>query len=172
MSNAEPPPEEIRPAAPDWSIAPGGPFKQSSKPSSSNTPRYVAQSYLGPSFEQKGGGSWDEADSVSETASLSIDSSTGGVPVASSTVSTTIPFTPQVDRLATRTIYLYNLTEGVTHADITAAIRGGQLLDVYLRHRDRTASVSFVYGEDAKALYARARHHDLYIKNKKVRLPN
>ncbi|KAH7127695.1 hypothetical protein EDB81DRAFT_846505 [Dactylonectria macrodidyma] len=151
----QPPPEELRPTAPGWNRAPTGPFEQSSKPSSLNTPRYVSRSYLGPSIEHQDGGSWDEVDSVSESASMSIDSSTGGVPV---------------DRLATRTIFLYNLTEGVTHSDITTAIRGGQLLDVFLRHRDRTASVSFVYGEDAKAFYARARHHDLYIKNRKVEL--
>lgn len=100
---------------------------------------------------------------------MSIDSSIGGVPVAGSTVFNTTPPSPQVDRQATRTILLCNLAEGVTHANITAAIRGGQLLDVYLRHRDRFASVSFVYGEDAKAFYARARHYDLYIKNKRVR---
>lgn len=100
---------------------------------------------------------------------MSIDSSIGGAPVAGSTVFSTTPPNPQIDRQATRTIHLCNLAEGVTHADITAAIRGGQLLDVYIKHRDRLASVSFVHGEDAKAFYARARHYDLYIKNKRVR---
>ncbi|KPM46195.1 hypothetical protein AK830_g320 [Neonectria ditissima] len=109
-------------------------------------------------------------DAPSESVSMSIDSSVGGVPLRSSTTANSMPRGPQLDRIATRTIHLSNLADGVTHADITEAVRGGQVLEIYLRPRDRTATVSFVYGEDAKAFYARARQADLYIKNKRVDL--
>lgn len=55
------------------------------------------------------------------------------------------------ERLATRSIHLLNLPDEAEHSDITAAVRGGLLLEVYMRNRDKTAIVSFVLGEDAKA---------------------
>jgi len=52
--------------------------------------------------------------------------------------------------------------------DITEAVRGGVLLDVFVRANDRTATVSFLNSADAKAFYDHVRRHDLYIKNKRV----
>ncbi|KAH8686684.1 hypothetical protein BGZ61DRAFT_478928 [Ilyonectria robusta] len=172
LSNEEPSAEERQAAAQEYGIAslPNGQGNQSSKAPSSSSPRHASRGDSSSSRGHRNGGNWDEVDSFSENASMSIDSSIGGAPVAGSTVFSTTPPNPQIDRQATRTIHLCNLAEGVTHADITAAIRGGQLLDVYIKHRDRLASVSFVHGEDAKAFYARARHYDLYIKNKRVEL--
>ncbi|KAF7548827.1 hypothetical protein G7046_g8536 [Stylonectria norvegica] len=69
---------------------------------------------------------------------------------------------------ALRSVQLLNLAEGVTHADITKAVRGGQLVDLYLRRRDRTATVSFVRGQDASAFYDHAQTHGLFVKRKRV----
>jgi hypothetical protein len=75
---------------------------------------------------------------------------------------------PQFDRQCTRTIQLLNLAEGTTHADIASAVRGGLLLDVFIRGHERTATVSFLHALDARAFFDHVRKHDLYIKNKRV----
>ncbi|ROT42776.1 hypothetical protein SODALDRAFT_319380 [Sodiomyces alkalinus F11] len=74
----------------------------------------------------------------------------------------------QYERIATRTLLLCNLPEGTTHADITSVVRGGQLLDIFLRAHDRSAQVSFLNSADAKAFYDHVRRHDLYIRHKRV----
>jgi hypothetical protein len=76
---------------------------------------------------------------------------------------------PQYERQCARTLQLSNLAEGTTHADITGAVRGGLLLDVFLRGHERSATVSFLNSADAKSFYDHVRRHDLYIKNKRVR---
>ncbi len=75
---------------------------------------------------------------------------------------------PQFERQCARTIQLSNLAEGVTHADITGAVRGGLLLDVFLRSHERSATISFLNSADAKKFYDHVRRHDLYIRNKRV----
>ncbi|KAK4153677.1 hypothetical protein C8A00DRAFT_33551 [Chaetomidium leptoderma] len=77
---------------------------------------------------------------------------------------------PQFERQCARTIHLSNLADGTTHADITNAVRGGMLLDVFLRSHDRSAMVSFLKSEDAKKFYDHVRRHDLYIRNKRVEI--
>lgn len=71
-------------------------------------------------------------------------------------------------REGNRTIGLSNLAEGTTHLDVANMIRGGQVLDIYLRYRENTASVSFMHEADAKAYMNHVRQHDLYIKQKRV----
>ncbi|AEO69604.1 uncharacterized protein THITE_2146571 [Thermothielavioides terrestris NRRL 8126] len=77
---------------------------------------------------------------------------------------------PQFERQCARTIQLFNLADGTTHADITNAVRGGMLLDVFLRSHDRSATVSFVHSAEAKKFYDHVRRHDLYIRNKRVEI--
>jgi len=67
-----------------------------------------------------------------------------------------------------RTIQLSHLAEGTTHADIANAVRGGMLLDIFLRSHDRCAMVSFLRSVDAKKFYDHVRRHDLYIRNKRI----
>ncbi|KAK3340092.1 hypothetical protein B0H65DRAFT_431653 [Neurospora tetraspora] len=74
----------------------------------------------------------------------------------------------QFDRQCTRTVQLCNLSESTTHADITNAVRGGMLLDVFLRTHDRSATVSFLHAADARKFFEHVRKNDLYIKNKRV----
>lgn len=77
---------------------------------------------------------------------------------------------PFYERQCARSILLSNLADGTTHADITQAIRGGQLIDIYLRPHDRTAAVSFLLSADARAFLNNVRRHDLYIRQKRVRI--
>lgn len=75
----------------------------------------------------------------------------------------------QYDLKCTRTILLSGLAEGTTHADITDAVRGGLLLDIFLRPHERCCSLSFLHGADARAFFDHVRRNDLYIRNKRVR---
>jgi hypothetical protein len=74
----------------------------------------------------------------------------------------------QFERQCARTLLLSNLAGGTTHVDITNAVRGGMLLDVFLRNHERSATVSFLKSEDAKRFYDHVRRHDLYIRDKRV----
>jgi hypothetical protein len=76
---------------------------------------------------------------------------------------------PRFERQCTRTVQLMNLPDGTTHGDITAVVRGGILLDIFLRTHDRSATVSFLNAADARAFYDHIRRHDLYIRSKRVR---
>ncbi|KFY22827.1 hypothetical protein V493_06307 [Pseudogymnoascus sp. VKM F-4281 (FW-2241)] len=53
-----------------------------------------------------------------------------------------------------RTVLLSNIPEAATHADVTDVIKGGILLDVFLRSQDRAASVSFLDGNAANDFFA------------------
>ena len=64
-----------------------------------------------------------------------------------------------------RTVFLSNLPEGTTHKDIVNVVRGGRLLDVYLRY-DKSATVSFVEG--AQDFMNHVKRNDLYIQSKRV----
>jgi hypothetical protein len=75
----------------------------------------------------------------------------------------------QYDKFAKRTILLANLPEGVTHTDVVDVVRGGMLLDIYLRTHDRTASVSFLEEIAAHDFFRHVKRHDLYIRGKRVR---
>ncbi|KFY92403.1 hypothetical protein V498_04961 [Pseudogymnoascus sp. VKM F-4517 (FW-2822)] len=71
-------------------------------------------------------------------------------------------------RNARRTILLSNLPEATTHADVTDAVKGGMLLDIFLRSQDRAASVSFLDGNAANDFFRYAKRNDLYIRGKRV----
>lgn len=76
---------------------------------------------------------------------------------------------PHLGRDAPRSLLLSNLAEGTSHADITSAVRGGQLLEVFMRPQGKYANVSFVHAQDAGAFYEYVRRHGLYISQKRVR---
>lgn len=78
------------------------------------------------------------------------------------------PFRPQHERIATRTLQLCNLPDNTTHADITSVVRGGMLLEVYIKYNTRSAQVSFLNSTDAQAFYDHVRRHDLYIRHKRA----
>jgi hypothetical protein len=64
-----------------------------------------------------------------------------------------------------RTILISNLSDRTTHKDLVEIIRGGRLLDIFLRN-DRTATVSFVEG--AQDFLAHAKKNDIYLHTKRV----
>lgn len=64
-----------------------------------------------------------------------------------------------------RTILFTNLPERTTHAELTSKVKGGILLDIYVRN-DRTATVSFVSGAEAFLNYAK--RQDIYIRTKYI----
>lgn len=43
------------------------------------------------------------------------------------------------------------------------------MLDVFLKRKDKSASISFLHADDARAFYEHVRKHDLYIKQRRVR---
>ncbi len=81
------------------------------------------------------------------------------------------PSRQQYDKFAKRTVLLCNLPEGTTHSDVTDVVRGGMLLDIYLRSHDRTASVSFLEEAAAQDFFRHVKRHDLYLRGKRVREP-
>lgn len=64
-----------------------------------------------------------------------------------------------------RTVLITNLSDRTTHKDLAGIIRGGRLLDIFLRN-DRSATVSFVEG--AAEFLAYAKRNDLYLQTKRV----
>jgi hypothetical protein len=64
-----------------------------------------------------------------------------------------------------RTILISNLSERTTHKDLVNIIRGGRILDIFLRN-DRSATVSFVEG--AAEFLAYAKRKDIYLHTKRV----
>ncbi|EPE30191.1 hypothetical protein GLAREA_12914 [Glarea lozoyensis ATCC 20868] len=76
----------------------------------------------------------------------------------------------QYDKFAKRTVQLANLHEMTTHADIVDVVRGGMLLDIYLRSHDRTASISFLEEAHAQDFFRHVKRHDLYVRGKRVEI--
>lgn len=74
-------------------------------------------------------------------------------------------FTQRVPLHDQRTVLISNLPERATHKELTEIIRGGRLLDIFLRN-DRTATVSFVEG--AGDFLAYAKRADVYLHMKRV----
>lgn len=62
-------------------------------------------------------------------------------------------------------MYITNLSERTTHKDLAGIIRGGRLLDIFLRS-DRSATVSFVEG--AADFLAYAKRNDIYLHTKRL----
>ncbi|KAI2630426.1 hypothetical protein GGS21DRAFT_524171 [Xylaria nigripes] len=75
---------------------------------------------------------------------------------------------PSYARICKRTVIFCGLPSFTTLGDVTSVVRGGQLLDVFLRITERVASVSFVREEDAVRFYEHAKKNDIYIRNKRI----
>ena len=150
---------------------PSGRFRTSlavqATPQTRGAARNPAQSYGGPGGHSQEQLEWADGTPSPDETSLSIDLAVGPDPAYGG--GGLAPARPQYDRVADRTLVFSSLPDGVTHGDITAVIRGGMLLDVFLRSHDRSATVSFLQGADAKAFYEHVRRHDLYIKSKRVK---
>lgn len=67
-----------------------------------------------------------------------------------------------------RTILIRNTPERTTTEDVVAAVRGGALLHVYLRPRERVANVSFVDESAARAFLQHTKVYGLHVAGKPV----
>ena len=71
-------------------------------------------------------------------------------------------------RAEQRTIIASNLSDRTTHKDLVNVVRGGALLDIYLRANDRSASISFIEGSAAQNFMNYVKRNDVYIHGKRV----
>ncbi|KAI0841768.1 hypothetical protein F5Y06DRAFT_260391 [Hypoxylon sp. FL0890] len=67
-----------------------------------------------------------------------------------------------------RSVLLTYLPGGTTWLDVTSAIRGGALAEIYLPATGHYAIVSFLREEDARTFMKHAEQNDVYIKREKV----
>lgn len=72
------------------------------------------------------------------------------------------------ERNAKRTLLLSNLPSNVTHRDVTDIIRGGRLIEFWVRPRERNATVTFADAAAASRFLHHARRKDLYINMRRV----
>jgi hypothetical protein len=82
--------------------------------------------------------------------------------VSSSGSFATAPSHPRRDN---RTLILAGLPDSTTHKDITDVVRGGQILEMQLRH-DHSATVTFVHG--AVDFLAHAKRFGVYIHSRRI----
>lgn len=69
-----------------------------------------------------------------------------------------------LERVCRRTLRILNIPGGATHTSLAAVIRGGPLLEIYIRTYDHSAMVSFLYPADATAFFDHVQKYGLYIK--------
>lgn len=72
------------------------------------------------------------------------------------------------NRAEQRTIVAQNLSDRTTHKDIVNIIRGGAILDIFLRMNERSASISFIVGSAAHEFMNYVKRNDIYIHGKRV----
>ena len=83
------------------------------------------------------------------------------------------PYSPELEkpyfaRLDQRTITINNITDRTTHKDLAAIIRGGMVLDMYIRPQERCANISFLDGAAAKAFMSHVKRHDVYLHDRRL----
>ena len=71
-------------------------------------------------------------------------------------------------KMEQRTIFVKNLSDRATHKDIVDFVRGGLVLDIYLRSNERCASISFVEGSAAQEFMSYVRRNDVYVHGRRV----
>ena len=67
-----------------------------------------------------------------------------------------------------RTILVKNLSDRSTHKDIVDIVRGGLVLDIFMRSNERSASVSFLEGTAAQNFMNYIKRNDIYLQGKRV----
>ena len=76
------------------------------------------------------------------------------------------PETKQLAKTEQRTIFAKNLSDRTRHQDIVDFVRGGMVLDIYLR--ERSARISFVEGFAAQDFMKYVKRKDIYVHGKRV----
>lgn len=67
-----------------------------------------------------------------------------------------------------RSVVLKSISPFTTTADVLAVIRGGAVLNIYLRPQQRTAHVAFVEPNAAEKFLIHSKRTDIYIRGKRV----
>ena len=67
-----------------------------------------------------------------------------------------------------RSVVLRGISPFTTLADIAKAVRGGIVLNMFLRHREKSAYVAFVEPLVAEKFVMHCRRNDMYIKGKRI----
>lgn len=80
------------------------------------------------------------------------------------------PQRQQYARAEQRTLIAQNLPERTTQKDLVQVVRGGTVLDIFLRSNERSASISFVEGSAAQDFMNYVKRSDIYIRGKRVSL--
>ncbi len=153
----------IRPPVSSASLDPCAPSA-----STDRQPRRPVGSGRGPPRGAVGdcrGGRMPSFDAASCVSADSLDKELALADGASQAPTSRLPYPGRNER---RTVLLSNLSDRATHKDVVGAVRGGALLDIYLRSYDRTASVSFVEGSAAQAFLNHTKRNDIYILGKRV----
>ena len=70
-----------------------------------------------------------------------------------------------------RSLVFKGISNRTTLADLARVIRGGQILNFFIRPQERQAHVSFVSAEAAEAFYLYSKRSDIYVLDKRVCLP-
>lgn len=70
-----------------------------------------------------------------------------------------------------RTLFFTRLPEKATYASFLEVVRGGAVVDAWMKPSDRCASVSFLQPQSAEAFYRYAKKNDLYIDGRRVGHP-
>ena len=70
--------------------------------------------------------------------------------------------------LGQHTVVIRGFPERASYSDILEVVRGGALFQIFLRPRDRMASVSFVHSSAAQEFVNHAKRHDIYVQGKRV----
>ena len=69
---------------------------------------------------------------------------------------------------ADRSLVIKGLSKATTLEDITKSIRGGLVLNLFVRKHQNEAHLAFVSADDAERFLLHSKRHDLYIKSKRV----
>ncbi|KAL3425724.1 hypothetical protein PVAG01_02515 [Phlyctema vagabunda] len=77
---------------------------------------------------------------------------------------------PYYEKNCKRTVLLSKLPSAVTHAEIVDAVRGGMIIDLYLRSKDRTVSISFLEAIHARNFFRHVKRNDLYLGGKRIEI--
>jgi len=70
--------------------------------------------------------------------------------------------------LGQHTVVIRGFPERASYGDILKVVRGGALFQIFLKPRDRMASVSFVHPSAAQEFVNYIKRHDIYIQGKRV----
>ncbi|PWW75527.1 hypothetical protein C7212DRAFT_198100 [Tuber magnatum] len=67
-----------------------------------------------------------------------------------------------------RTLFFSRLPEKVTYSSFLEAIRGGMVVDAWMKPGDHCGSISFLHPQSAEAFYRYAKKNDVYIDGRRV----